>query len=112
MPVEIAGETYWTPLEVISLFPTTQRPSLETILRYIRVGKLKATKLGRGSLISSRALRSLLDGDRRATQPPKHTSKAETPPRPPRQRERDRLARIHQGQLKRRQEQRNRSKRA
>jgi hypothetical protein len=62
MPVEIAGETYWTLLELVALFPRAARPSAETLRRHMRTGKLTATKVGRGSLISSSAVRQFLDG--------------------------------------------------
>lgn len=62
MPVEIAGETYWTLVELVALFPRAARPNEETLRRHIRAGKLIATKVGRGSLVSSSAVRQFLDG--------------------------------------------------
>lgn len=88
MPTEIAGETYWTLLELVALFPRASRPSLETIRRSIRKGKLKATKLGRAVLVSSNALRALLDGSPKPVQTPKITpgNSRETPTPPARTR--------------------------
>lgn len=62
MPVEIAGETYWTLPELMAQFPRKLRPSEATLRRYIRKGQLHAVKLGRGTIISSAAVRELLTG--------------------------------------------------
>lgn len=81
MPTEIAGETYWTLDELVALFPAAERPHAQTIRRYIRSGKLHAVKLGRGTLISSSAVRAMLDG-----KPPPARAPAvppETTPKPP-----------------------------
>ena len=62
MPLELAGQTYWTLPELRQQFPAKLRPSVATLRRYIRSGKLHATKLGRGTLISAAAIRELLSG--------------------------------------------------
>jgi hypothetical protein len=78
MPLELAGETYWTIAELMAKFPPKLRPSEATLRRYIRKGKLHAIKLGRGTIISGAAIRKLLAGTIPALRAPEVS--AETPP--------------------------------
>jgi len=84
MPLDIAGVTYWTLPELVALFPAKSRPNEETLRRYIRTGKLRATKLGRAVIVSSSALRELLDPPPTAARKPEVPAvEPEKPPRRP-----------------------------
>jgi hypothetical protein len=60
MPIHLCGHDYYTPDEIAAFFPRRLRPNIETIRRYIRTGKLHATKFGPGYLICEAAITRLL----------------------------------------------------
>lgn len=65
MPTEIEELTFYTVEEVAKMFRVTP----QTIRTYIRTGKLRAARIGRPLLITSRALKEFAEGNLRDEQP-------------------------------------------
>lgn len=78
MPTRISGHEYFSAEEFLSLFPGATRPAPESIRRYIRSGKLHATKFGSTYIISDSAIAAFFGG---SVEHPKAPVVAEPDPR-------------------------------